>query len=142
MTWLFNQLLSFLRLLVGYITGFLGYCFNYIYQFLAYIFVTILEWLLYAVSWIFIILVYIIDYLLQIFVNIINAAFGGDLFGVAGVVTSTIENNLQAVLAIAPYAKMVGYVLNVDALVGCFRGFLAFIILWTCYRYLRLWLRG
>lgn len=142
MTFLFQWLLQQLYTLCGYITSFFGEIFSYLYQLLAYGLLTFVTWLSFTFSGIILLFVYAFDYFLQAVVYLFSIIFGGDVFGIIGLSTQTIEDNLDAVLAVAPYAKMIYYVANIDALVNVFHLFLAFLILWTCYRWFRVWVRG
>lgn len=142
MSKLFDMLMNLIYSLAGYITKYFGWLYNALYTFLAYIVSTIISWIFYSLSWLIILTVYLLDSFLGLLVYILNRVFGGDIFGLVGLSVSAIEDNLDVILAVAPYAKMTAYVLNLDAASDAFHVFLVFLVAWTAYRWFRVWVRG
>lgn len=142
MTYLFNWLFRWIFQLAGYVTAFFSMLYNYFMQFFLYSTIWVIEWFMYIVSSIIMLVLYTLDFFLQCLINILATTIGGDLFGLVGLSVSLIENNIQAVLTVAPYAKMIGYILNLDALQGAFNCLLAFMLFWLAYRWFRVWVRG
>lgn len=142
MTYLIDMLMNVIYSIAGYITSFFGYLFNAFYTLIAYVCTSIMQWFYYCISWVIILVLYTFDALLTLFVFTLNRVFDGNVFGLVGLSVSAIEDNLDAILAIAPYAKMTAYVLNLDAAQNAFRCFLLFLIVWSSYRWFRVWVRG
>lgn len=142
MTKLFDMLYNVIYSIAGYVTSFFGYLYNGIYTLIEYVCTSTLQWIFYCLSWFIVLLFYTFDAILTLLVYILNTVFDGDIFGVVGLSRDVIEDNLDVILAVAPYAKMTAYVLNLDAAQDAFHCFLSFLILWTCYRWFRVWIRG
>ena len=142
MTYLFNWLCHQLFQLVGYIASFFSMLFNSFVQLIVYLFSCAYEWLCYTVSFFIILVLYAFDLFLQFLVNLLTSTIGGDPFGLVGFSTVILENNMQSIVTIAPYAKEIAYILNLDAANDAFHAFLAFILFWLVYRWFRVWVRG
>ena len=142
MTWLFDWIVNFIFQIAGYFISFLTFLYNYSYQLVVYLFAKMCEWFFYSISWIVILFLYLFDLFLQCIVYILYQLFGGDVLGAVGLTTDVIEDNMDAILAVAPYAKMCAYVLNLDALYNAIHVFMTFLVVWVVYRWLRVWIRG
>ena len=104
MSKLFDMLMNVVYSIAGYITSFFGYLYNALYSLIAYITVTILNWIFYCISWFIILILYVCDSVLCLLVYTLNQIFGGNVFDHVGISISAIENNLDVILAVAPYA--------------------------------------
>lgn len=142
MTFLFNWLCHQLFQIAGYITSFFSMLFNSIVQLIVYLFSCAYEWLCYSISFFIILALYAFDYFLQFVVYILTSTIGGDPFGFVGFSTVILENNMQSIITIAPYAKEIAYILNLDAAVDAFQAMITFMLFWIVYRWFRVWVRG
>lgn len=99
-------------------------------------FVNFLQW---QFGWLLLGLYFCVDRIIYMIINGLRTIIGGDVFNLVGIQRSTLESYYYTVYTVAPFAKLAGYVINLDALQNCFRLFLSFLIFWAAYRAFRLW---
>lgn len=142
MTSAFDFISKYLFQCFGYLAAFFSMLYNSAMQVFLYCWYQLVAWLAHFFGYWFLLFIYCLDYLLQCVVYILNQVFQGSILGVVGLSTAAIEDNLQGIIAIAPYAKNIGYILNFEALDNAFHYYCTFLILWLVYRWFRVWVRG
>ena len=142
MTQIFDWFAHQLFQLGGYITGFFSFLYNAFIQTFFYAITSTVTFFGFVCSYLIVLTLYFFDQFLKFVIYILHSTFGGNAFGLVGLSTQYIEDNLQAILTVAPYAKICAYVLNFEALDNAFHYFLTFLLIWLCYRWFARWVRG
>lgn len=142
MQFLYDMLLDVFR----YFFGWLGSFINAIYTWLLTTFIIVCLYIVniiqFCCSYILAGLLYIIDLLLKAFVGMNANLFRNDAFGAFGLVRSVFDSYYTTIVTLAPNVKLVGYVINFEALNSAFQIFCSFLLFWTFYRWFRVWVRG
>lgn len=139
---LFGILFDVFKYFFGWLAGFLNPLFAWLVSTMLLGFYFVVNAIQFCLSYVLAGLIFIVDLFLQSFVAMCANLFHGDIFGLVSLSKSLISSYITTILTVAPNVKLVGYIINYDALSNVFSMFAVFLAFWCVYRWFRVWVRG
>lgn len=142
MVYILEQLLRFLQGYFSNWTGFIVVLFEYLVTTIQYWLSWVVGNLQLTLSVLFYTPFYIADRVLYLVIHALTSLFNGSVFNAVGLSLDVMKNWLASVIVVAPNAKLLFYILNVDSLKYALTAYFLFLETWCCYRWCRVWIRG
>lgn len=142
MIFIVEQIARFLQGFYSSWTGFVSVLFEYLVSTFIYWFSWGVESLKLSLSVLFYTPFYIADRVLYLVIQVLHVVFNGAVFSTVGISLAALKDFLASIIVVAPNAKLLFYVLNVDSLKYALTAYFLFLETWCCYRWLRVWIRG